>query len=57
MYLYQQADRILMSEAVIVPLFYEQTHLLLKPWVKRFPTVAIKSPGFWKDVVIEPHES
>jgi hypothetical protein len=32
-----------------------QSHLLLKPWVRRFPTAAIKSPGFWKDVIIEPH--
>jgi oligopeptide transport system substrate-binding protein len=52
MQLYQQADRILMEEAVIVPLLYLQSHLLLKPWVRRFPTAAIKSPGFWKDVVI-----
>jgi ABC-type oligopeptide transport system substrate-binding subunit/transcriptional regulator with XRE-family HTH domain len=56
MELYQQADHILMEEAIVAPLFYVQSHLLLKPWVKRFPTAAIKSPGFWKDVVITPHE-
>jgi oligopeptide transport system substrate-binding protein len=55
MALYQQADRILIEEAVVVPLVYMQSHLLLKPWVRRFPTAAIKSPGFWKDVIIEPH--
>jgi hypothetical protein len=27
-------------------------HMLIKPWVKRYPTTAIKNPGFWKDVVI-----
>ncbi|HEY3232386.1 MAG TPA: ABC transporter substrate-binding protein [Roseiflexaceae bacterium] len=52
---YQQADRILMDEAVIVPLCYSQHHILLKPWVRRFTIPAIKNPGFWKDVIIEPH--
>jgi hypothetical protein len=30
-------------------------HLLIKPWIKNFTIPAIKNPGFWKDVVIEPH--
>ncbi len=55
MQLYQQADRILMEEAVVVPLLYSPLHLLLKPWVRKFPTTAIKNPGFWKDAIIEPH--
>lgn len=53
--LYRQADRLLMEEAVLVPLTYSQSHLMLKPWVKRFPITAIKNPGFWKDAIIEPH--
>ena len=57
MQLCQQAGRILIEEAVIVPLLYIQSHLLLKLWVRRFPIAAIKSPGFWKDVIIEPHEA
>ena len=32
-----------------------QLHVLLKPWIKRFPIPAIKNPGFWKDVILEPH--
>jgi ABC-type oligopeptide transport system substrate-binding subunit len=51
----QQADRILMDEAIIVPLCYSQHHILLKPWVRRFTIPAIKNPGFWKDVIIDPH--
>ena len=54
MKLYGQADRILVEEAVILPLTYGRMHLLVKPWVRKFPTSAIKQ-WFWKDVVIEPH--
>jgi len=54
MKLYGQADRILVEEAVIVPLTYERLHLLVKPWVRRYPTSPIKY-WFWKDVIIEPH--
>ena len=54
MKLYGQADRILIEEAAIMPLVYMRWHLLLKPWVRKFPTSAIKR-WFWKDVIIEPH--
>jgi ABC-type oligopeptide transport system substrate-binding subunit/DNA-binding SARP family transcriptional activator len=54
MRLYQAADRILMEEAVVVPLLYYRSHMLVKPWVKRYPTSAA-SQWFWKDVIIEPH--
>jgi oligopeptide transport system substrate-binding protein len=53
--LYQQADRILMEEAIIVPLIYSQQHMMVKPWVRQFQTTAIKNPGFLKDVIIDPH--
>ena len=52
--MYKQADKILVEEAAIMPLAYMRWHLLLKPWVRKFPTSAIKR-WFWKDVVIEPH--
>jgi oligopeptide transport system substrate-binding protein len=52
--LYQQADHLLTEEAAIVPLYYVPFHLMLKPWVKRYPTAAVKNFGFWKDVVLEP---
>jgi oligopeptide transport system substrate-binding protein len=52
--LYAQADRILIEEAVILPLLYRRKHLFVKPWMKKYPTSAIRD-WFWKDVVIEPH--
>ncbi|MEW5957114.1 MAG: ABC transporter substrate-binding protein [Chloroflexota bacterium] len=54
MKLYQQADKILMEEAVVVPYLYLRRHQLVKPWVSRYPTSPLNST-FWKDVVIEPH--
>ncbi len=52
--LYRQADQILVEEAVIIPYLYLQRHLLIKPWVSRYPTSPLTA-SFWKDVVIEPH--
>ncbi len=46
--LYRRADRILVQEAAIVPLYYGRSHLLVKPWVKRYP-------GPLRRVIIEPH--
>jgi oligopeptide transport system substrate-binding protein len=54
MKLYGQADRILVDEAAIVPLTYPRDHLLVKPWVSKYPTSALEGE-FWKDVIIEPH--
>jgi oligopeptide transport system substrate-binding protein len=54
MKLYGQADRILVEQAPILPLVHGRFHLLVKPWVRKFPTSAIKA-WFWKDVTIEPH--
>ena len=52
--LYQQADKMLIEEAVIVPLVYGRLHLLVKPWVTKLPQSAIPGPS-WRDAVIEPH--
>ena len=52
--LYQEADRILIEEAVVLPLVYGMTHLLVKPWVKRFP-ISPMGEWFLKNVIIEPH--
>lgn len=52
--LYQRADRILIAEAPIMPLYYTLASLLVKPWVKSFPVPATAS-YYWKDVVIAPH--
>jgi ABC-type transport system substrate-binding protein len=52
---YQLADKILIEDAIILPLVYGMTHFLMKPWVKKYP-LSPKNDLFWKDVVIEPHQ-
>jgi len=52
--LYREADRVLIEGAAIMPLAYFRTHLLVKPWVTRYPVSALRTV-FWKDVIIEPH--
>jgi ABC-type oligopeptide transport system substrate-binding subunit/tetratricopeptide (TPR) repeat protein len=54
MRMYQRADKILVEEAPIMPLFYGRFHMLMKPWVRQYPTSPQKD-WFWKDVIIEPH--
>ena len=55
MRLYRQAEQILAQEAAILPLVYEREHLLLKPWVSKYPMSAIR-PAFWKDVVLNKRQ-
>jgi oligopeptide transport system substrate-binding protein len=50
--LYQQADRILVEEAPILPLEYGRINILVKPWVKNL-IYSPMNPPFWKDIVIE----
>jgi ABC-type oligopeptide transport system substrate-binding subunit len=52
--LYRQAEEILAEEVPIIPLSYGNASLLIKPWVRRYPTSSLKL-WYWKDVVIEPH--
>jgi ABC-type oligopeptide transport system substrate-binding subunit len=54
MRLYGQADRILVEEAVIIPLTYESLHYLVKPWVRNY-SMSAGDQVCWKDVIIEPH--
>ena len=54
MALYRQAEQILVEEAPIIPLLDGRLSMLIKPWVRRFPTSPVKW-WHWKDVVIEPH--
>jgi oligopeptide transport system substrate-binding protein len=54
MQLYSQADRILVQEAAIVPLWYSQVPLLIKPWVKESRFHSFRHWA-WKHVVIQPH--
>jgi oligopeptide transport system substrate-binding protein len=54
MNLYRRADKILVEEAIVIPLNYGRFSLLIKPWVKKSSTKAM-SYRFWKDVIIESH--
>jgi oligopeptide transport system substrate-binding protein len=54
MKLYRQADRMLVQEPLVMPLSYFRGHLLVKPWLSRFPTSPV-TEHFWNDVVIQPH--
>ena len=53
--IYQQADRILTENVVIVPVQNIINIFLVKPWVKRYPIFHNYTYGSWKDVVIEAH--
>jgi oligopeptide transport system substrate-binding protein len=54
MRMYQRADRILVEESPILPLFYGRSHRLTKPWVRKLPLSPI-GPVACKDVIIGPH--
>jgi ABC-type oligopeptide transport system substrate-binding subunit/DNA-binding SARP family transcriptional activator len=54
MNLYSKADRMLVTEAAIIPVFYPRSFRLLKPWIRRFP-ISSMWDYYWKDVVIDPH--
>jgi hypothetical protein len=54
MKLYRQADRMLVEDGAIMPLFYWRAHMLVKPWVIHLPTPVVGS-SLWKDVIIRPH--
>ncbi|HET7011162.1 MAG TPA: ABC transporter substrate-binding protein [Anaerolineales bacterium] len=52
MALYARADRLLVQEAVVMPLTYGRFDILIKPWVRRYPFSPVGF-WFWKDVVME----
>jgi ABC-type oligopeptide transport system substrate-binding subunit len=54
MALYRQAEELITAEAPIIPLLYARFHIVLKPWVIRFPA-SPKDVTMWKDVVMRPH--
>ena len=51
--MYQQADRILVEEAPVMPMAYGRAHLLVKPWVS-FPLHPM-GRHYFKDFTIKPH--
>jgi oligopeptide transport system substrate-binding protein len=53
--LYRQADRIVVEEAPIIPLYHPRFQLLVKPWIKGF-LIPPAAPEIWKSVIIEPHD-
>jgi oligopeptide transport system substrate-binding protein len=52
--LYEEADRILIEEAAVIPLTYSRSHILVKPWVRKFPASTINL-WLWKDIVVDEH--
>ncbi len=52
--LYRQADRVLLEEAVVLPLFYGRIYELRQPWVHKLTGSSIYSPQ-WKDITLMPH--
>jgi oligopeptide transport system substrate-binding protein len=51
--MYRQADRILVEEAPVVPLAYDRSHILVKPWVRTRSLGSLVR--HYKDFTIEPH--
>jgi oligopeptide transport system substrate-binding protein len=50
--LYEEADRILIDEVVIIPLTYSWSHTLVKPWVRKFPASSLNQ-WLWKDILVD----
>ncbi|MDM8530465.1 ABC transporter substrate-binding protein [Anaerolineales bacterium HSG25] len=51
---YQQADRLLVEDAIVIPLLYGRRHMLVKPWLRKSPVNAVNW-HLWKYVILEPH--
>lgn len=49
---YRQADRLLIENAVLMPIKYLRSHWLFKPWIKSFPISSIQR-SLWKDVQLD----
>ena len=52
MQMYRAAERILIREAPLMPLYYGRSHLLIKPRLRRFPVSPIQDL-ILKDVILE----
>jgi ABC-type oligopeptide transport system substrate-binding subunit/DNA-binding SARP family transcriptional activator len=52
--LYRQADRVLIEESIVLPLFYGHIYELRQPWVQKPSGSSIYSPQ-WKDIILMPH--
>lgn len=47
--LYKEADKILMEEALVVPLIYSSGHFFISPRVRKFPLTLR-----WRDIIVDP---
>jgi ABC-type oligopeptide transport system substrate-binding subunit len=54
MKLYQQADKMIIEQGVIMPLTYGRWLAFVKPWVSKSPLSAIHLFS-WKDVILDRH--
>ena len=54
LHLFRRAQAILVEEAPLLPIFYINYHMLVKPWIKNFQSKTISRP-FLQHVIIEPH--
>jgi ABC-type transport system substrate-binding protein len=52
--LYAEVERLLAEEVPLLPCTYNRTHMLLKPWVRRYP-ISVRQEPYWKEVILEPH--
>ncbi len=53
-YLYQQAEQIIVDNAACLPIYFDVAYVLIKPYVKDLPLVPLWIPSL-KYVTIEPH--
>ncbi|MGW8249217.1 MAG: BREX system ATP-binding domain-containing protein [Anaerolineales bacterium] len=51
--LYQEADKLIIEQAIVAPYYYSVTPTVIKPWVK-LPSCDF-AYQLWKDFMIEPH--
>lgn len=54
MVMYRRAEKILVEEAPVVPIGYARINLLIKPWVRNWPS-SITGGIIVKDVILENH--
>jgi ABC-type transport system substrate-binding protein len=54
MEMYEEAERILTDQVVLLPLLYARNHIFVKPWVKKLPLQPIRVFSY-KDIIIEEH--
>jgi oligopeptide transport system substrate-binding protein len=52
--LYREADKILIDEAVVIPLVYERRNMLVKPWIHNLPFSGTYVDSY-EDIIIAEH--